>query len=169
MTAPNRDELLEEAAGYAVDRDTDRALSIVNDLLSTDPDDIDALLLKGHVLEMRGNSNLAREIYERVIELDPGNVHALIDLADCDQDHGDFEQALERLEEAQARVEAGFYRTDHDGDLNEILIGKYRCFVQLGRQDEAVATEQYAARMLPDSPVWKAQGDKNDRMFEAGL
>lgn len=115
MTTPNRDELLEEAAGYAVDRDTDRALSIVNDLLSTDPDDIDALLLKGHLLEMRGNSDLARELNERVIELDPGNVHALIDLADCDQDNGDFEHALERLEEAQARVEAGFYRTDHGG------------------------------------------------------
>jgi len=145
-----------------MDWDADRALRIIDELLTSEPDDIDALLLKGHVLETRGRLDLARELYERVLELEPGNVHALVDLADCDQDEGYVQRALERLEEAQARVEAGFYRTDRDGDLNEILLGKYRCFIELGRREEALAAEAYAAKVLPDSTLWQPGGGTAD-------
>ncbi len=116
-----RDALLKEAMGAAMDRDTTRALALLDQLLAADPDDIDALLVQGYVVEMTGKPRLARPLYERVLELRPGNVLGLIAISDCDVYDDRLDDALAHLEEAHARIGAGLYEEDREQELESVL------------------------------------------------
>ncbi len=103
---------------------------------------------------MTGQTGLARQAYERVLELDPGNTHAIVDLADCDAYDDDFESALERLEQAQSRVQAGLYHSDRATELDEILQNRYTYLMRLGRVDDAMKVLEEGLQLLPDSNLW---------------
>jgi len=121
MPESERDALLEEAMGAAMDRDGTRALALLDQLLAADPDDIDALLVRGYVLEGSGEPQLARPLYERVLELRPGSVLGLIAVSDCDVYDDRLDDALAHLEEAHARIEAGLYEEDRERELKAVL------------------------------------------------
>ena len=151
----DRDALLHQAAGAAVDRDTAQALSLLRQLLDAEPDDLDALLLRGHVIEMTGDPPGARSSYERVLELDPRNVRALIDLADCDVWEGMAQAALARLDQAEQLVHAGLHHSDRDEELQEILENKFNCLQVLGRATEAREILEQCERLFPGAPFWR--------------
>lgn len=166
MTLDDRDGLLEEANGAALEWDTARALEILDQLLALDPTDVEALLLKGHVLEMRGQAKLARPLYEDVLRLDSANALALVDLADCEQDEGRLEPALQLLEKAEAIVQAGIYRSDRDFELEEVLRGKYYCLKKLRREAEALETLRRGAELVPASDLWAILRETHEKQSD---
>ena len=95
--ADDRTERLKEAWGLGIQGYYAAALEILEDLLKKIPTDVGSLRLKGNLLELKEMDRLeysgkklttsadylaARSCYERILEIDPGNVKARIDLGD---------------------------------------------------------------------------------------
>ncbi len=158
MNDERRQVLFREALGAGIDRDTSRALKLVDEVLAADPDDVEALLIQGNILEMMHRIPLARAAYERVLQLEPGNVVAMIDVADCDADDDRFGDALARLDEAQARIEAGLDRDDRDDELESVMERKYSLLVKVGRESDAHRLAEHALVLFPDSTLWAGLG-----------
>lgn len=106
----DRMQVLEEARGLSLDGHYEEALLMVDRLLQSAADDVDALRLRGNVLELQAldrheysNKKLlsraeyveARRCYERILALDPGNPMALMDLGDHYKNLSAFDRALE--------------------------------------------------------------------------
>lgn len=111
--ADDRTERLKEAWGLGIQGYYDAALEILEDLLEKSPADVRSLRLKGNLLELKEMDRLeysgkklttsadylaARLCYERILEIDPGNIKARIDL-------GDHYRVLEANDKA-----LGYYR-----------------------------------------------------------
>jgi len=111
--ADNRKERLEEAWGLGIQGYYDAALEILEGLLKKTPADVGSLRLKGNLLELKEMDRLeysgkklttsadylaARPCYEKILEIDPGNVKTRIDL-------GDHYRVLEANDKA-----LGYYR-----------------------------------------------------------
>jgi tetratricopeptide (TPR) repeat protein len=111
--ADDRAERLKEVWGLGVQGYYDTALEILEDLLEKAPTDVRSLRLKGNLLELKEMDRLeysgkklttsvdylaARSCYERILEIDPRNVKAHIDL-------GDHYRVLEANDKA-----LGYYR-----------------------------------------------------------
>lgn len=117
----SRELSLEEARLAALAGDFLRSHRIIEAHLQANPNDTLALLLKGNVLEYevcKANSdspNCSREhasiqsakaCYERILELEPSNSCALLDLAEVFQDAGDYAESAALLRVALPIVRA---------------------------------------------------------------
>ena len=118
QTADARTARLEEAWGLGIQGYYDAALEILEDLLRENPLDTGSLRLKGNLLELKEMDLLeysgkklitsadflaARGCYEKILEVDPGNAKAHIDLGDHYRNLDANDRALEYYREA-ARV-----------------------------------------------------------------
>jgi tetratricopeptide (TPR) repeat protein len=128
--------LLEEARTRAMESDFSSALGLLSELLQKRPDDIDALRLKGNVLEQaalekneysskRLSSNLdylaARECYKAILRQDPRHTNALIDLGDH-YFHLDAEDlAVNYYSEVERLLREGEFRTDWKEEVSDLL------------------------------------------------
>ena len=148
---PQRDDLFEQAVKAAVGGDTEDALESLMQLLSKTPNDIQALVLKGNVFEMRSWIPQARAVYERVLALDPGNSDGLIGLGDCARAVDDFPAALGYFNDARERLEAGLGPSHGEEAMELILEGQYSCLMELGREAEAGQIVAYGQAVLPES------------------
>ena len=114
-TNSRRTRRLEEAWGLGIQGDYDAALEILEGLLGENPLDLGVLRLKGNLLELKEMDRLeysgkklvsctdyltARRCYERILEVDPGNVRAHIDLGDHYRNLDANDKALEYYREA---------------------------------------------------------------------
>ena len=110
-----RAKRLEEAWGLGIQGYYDAALEILEGLLEENPLDLGALRLKGNLLELKEMDRLecsdkklvssidyltARGCYERILEVDPGNARAHIDLGDHYRNLDANDKALEYYREA---------------------------------------------------------------------
>jgi tetratricopeptide (TPR) repeat protein len=92
-----RKRRLEEAWGLGIQGYYEAALEIIAELLNQNPADLGSLRLRGNLLELKEMDRLehsgkqlassvdylaARSCYERILELDPSNAKANIDLGD---------------------------------------------------------------------------------------
>jgi tetratricopeptide (TPR) repeat protein len=108
--ATSRTDRLEEAWGLGVQGYYDAALEILECLLKENSLDTGSLRLKGNLLELKEMDLLehsgkklassadylaARECYEKVLQVDPGNVKANIDLGDHYRNLDANDRALE--------------------------------------------------------------------------
>ena len=93
MAEKSRDELLKEGTFLAASEPED-ALEIVNRLLLDDPLDVEALSLKGTILEVLDTYTDARRCYEKILDINPMNARALIDVGDTYELTDDLETAL---------------------------------------------------------------------------
>jgi tetratricopeptide (TPR) repeat protein len=66
-------------------KDVEKALKIYLSILNDDPEDIDVLMVAGHICKALGKMDSARVFYERVMDVEPWNMEA--------------EEALEKLSE----------------------------------------------------------------------
>jgi tetratricopeptide (TPR) repeat protein len=105
-----RTERLEEAWGLGIQGYYDTALEILEDLLGKNPLDLGSLRLKGNLLELKEMDRLeysgkklissddylaARKCYEKILEVEPLNIKALIDLGDHYRNLDANDRALE--------------------------------------------------------------------------
>jgi tetratricopeptide (TPR) repeat protein len=113
--ADDRAVRLKEAWGLGIQGYYDAALEILEGLLKKTLADVGSLRLKGNLLELKEMDRLeysgkklttsadylaARQCYERILEIDPGNVKARIDLGDHYRVLEANDKALEYYREA---------------------------------------------------------------------
>jgi tetratricopeptide (TPR) repeat protein len=131
----NRIILLERAKNLSiVERQYDKALEIISKLLESDRKDIDALRLKGNILDLMGsdpiqdvtetsgamdNFEKARECYEEILRIDPQNTLALIDMGDYWEQMGDYEIALKFYDKAIELLKKGHFYISYEDEMEE--------------------------------------------------
>lgn len=134
--AGNRTERLEEAWGLGIKGYYDAALEILEDLLKKTPTDVGSLRLKGNLLELKEMDRLeysgkrlttsadylaARPCYEKILEIDPSNVKARIDLGDHYRVLEANDKALEYYREAARALQRTPNGATWKEDVKELL------------------------------------------------
>lgn len=114
----------------------DAALEILEGLLKEGPFDVVSLRLKGNLLELKEMDLLeysgrrlassphylaARACYERILEVDPGNVRALIDLGDHYRNLDANDKAVEYYSEAMHALQQKMKEETWKEDVEELL------------------------------------------------
>jgi eukaryotic-like serine/threonine-protein kinase len=178
------EELLERNPGnlWGLDRlgnlelltgDPARAERIYEDLLRLQPQRSHYTNL-GLSRLLLGRPAEAVEAYRKALELAPGHVAVLLNLADAELDLGHeaearslYGEALERLEESE--VSSGLSSVD--------AMVKAQCLARLGRRREAVAQAQRALRDSSEEPevlylaslVYTLAGDRSSALVNAEM
>lgn len=78
------------------------AESVLRSLLADDPDNVDALVLKGNILNDLGRAADAIACYQRALEIAPGRADALANLGNALQYLGRLQESVSRYEQAIA-------------------------------------------------------------------
>lgn len=159
---------LEHARSLALEQNYDEALSLVEAMLSVASDDLDALRLKGNILDLEisdenqfltneeksGKLEAAKKCYERVLALSPHNVLALIDLADYWKHQGEFDQSLSYYDRAIDLLKHNHAYLALRDELEEAFEGKFDLLYQFNREAEAAECREEARRLIPDSALF---------------
>lgn len=101
---------LDDARMASLEGDYERALAIVDSILAGQPNDIEALRLKGNTIDLKilacmrpvgiesreSEIVTARECYEKILAQDPHDYPALLDLADHCRNFGRKPEAQEQ-------------------------------------------------------------------------
>jgi Flp pilus assembly protein TadD len=99
QVTPNQPDLLRELATIdAISGQPDAALARYEKLISSDPQDTDALLNAGVALDLAGNHVEARKRYEQVLKTAPDDLVARNDMAVSAMLDGDFAGAVSILQ-----------------------------------------------------------------------
>jgi len=108
--AVNRTDRIEEARGLGLQGYYDSAIEMLDDLLKDVPTDVESLRLKGNLLELKAmelaeisrkklttstDYLTARQCYEKILEIDPRDAAAHIDLGDHYRNLDANDKALE--------------------------------------------------------------------------
>jgi tetratricopeptide (TPR) repeat protein len=132
----SRSERREEAWGLGIQGYYDAALEILEDLLKENPLDVVSLRLKGNLLELKEMDLLeysgrrltsspdylaARACYERILDVDPGNVRARIDLGDHYRNLDANDKAIECYSEAVRALQQSPKEGTWKEDVEELL------------------------------------------------
>jgi len=125
--------------GRVVDRDgrvSDLGVEILEDLLKEGPFDVASLRLKGNLLELKEMDLLeysgrrlvsspdylaARICYDKILEVDPGNVRARIDLGDHYKNLDANDKAVEYYSEAARLLQQRPKEETWKEDVEELL------------------------------------------------
>lgn len=153
----SRGELREEAWGLSLQGHYDAALDILGGLLADDAGDLAALRLRGNVLELKAmdlfehsyrkltsspDYMAARQCYEAILKLDPGNIRALIDLGDHFRNLEAYDQSIGYYRRAQEGLQLKRTSVDWKDNINElmkaaVLLTKVERTVEDAREIEA--------------------------------
>ena len=132
----NRLALLNKSKFLAMEEKYQQALRAVEQLLLNTPDDLDGLRLKGNILELyvyagnlddsedMGQLAIARKCYEHILELNPNNTLALIDLGDYWQNQADFEKSLGYYDNAINLLKEHCFYLSLENEFVEAFQGK---------------------------------------------
>jgi tetratricopeptide (TPR) repeat protein len=129
-------ERLDDSRFLAMSCEYVAALNSIDVIIGDYPDSLEALRLKGNVLEQKaldenersprrlaiGRDYLAAlECYEQILRMDPRNTVALIDLGDHYKYVDAFHQAFKCYSDAIRLLEAGEERIGAEAELRELL------------------------------------------------
>ena len=160
-----RINLLEKAKYLAtIQGQYDDAISIVNKLLCINNEDIDALRLKGNILELRSfaikQKNCTNDIlddpkiyYYKILQLDSDNTLALIDLGDYWQVKGKLELVLKFYNKAIDLLKKGHFYLSHKDEIEEAYWGKSEVLMKMNEKDESLKCKVEGLRWYPDSEL----------------
>jgi tetratricopeptide (TPR) repeat protein len=138
--------------GLALDGDRASALKQLDDLVRQEPLNVEALRLKGNILEwgayeralhspaklLRSRGFLeARKCYEQILSLDPENTLAHIDLADHFRNLGANQKALEFYERAMKLLATGVYRWSRKDEAEEAFSRASDLYQEIGCEAES--------------------------------
>lgn len=155
-------KILEEIRNTALSGDYADALLAIEQILSREPDHVDALRLKGNILELRaldraqgrGRSLLrssdylaARKCYEEVLGRDQRNTLALIDLGDHFRNLGAVTKALDHYERAIALLSGGRFGWSRKEEIAEAFGNAAELYREVGKEADSARVEQ-AQRQL---------------------
>lgn len=91
------DSLTREAENFFLGGRLDKALSITEKVLGTEPENIDALSLNGKILCAQGEKVAAAALQKRALGLDPQNISLLFDLAKTYSEAGQSQDEINLL------------------------------------------------------------------------
>jgi len=162
-------ERLEAARESAREGEYRHALEQAQDVLDAEPYDLNALALKGNILDYQSEvatelgladlaaeaSEEARHCYELMLEIDAENVRALIDSGDHLARRGQHKQALGWFDRALKQLDAGRYFSSLDEDLAEALTCKRDSLIALGLDSKAVEVNADGRNRCPDSDSFR--------------
>ncbi len=138
LNRSTRIKLLEEAKAIAtLEHNYEKALRKIAVVLNDNPNDIDALILKGNILDLDEEYEKSLKCYEKVVAIDKNNVRALIDMGDWYSKQGNVEEALTFYDRALTLLKQNIYYLSKEEELNEAYIGKILLLREQGRIDEA--------------------------------
>lgn len=155
MDSSDRIQVLEEARSLSLDGRYEEALLMVDRLLRVAADDVDALRLRGNVLELhaldrheRSNKRLmssdeyveARRCYERILTLEPHNTMALMDLGDHYKNLSAFDRALEYYAQVATAL-ANKHDSDSQDQAEDLLRAVREVLVSSPRSSRAMTLE----------------------------
>jgi lipopolysaccharide biosynthesis regulator YciM len=143
-------------------------LQQVQEVLDHDPFDLNALALKGNLLDLRAaiaaelglgdeaedEWRRARRCYETMLKVDANSVRAMIDLGDHCARKTAHKDAIGWFDRAIDLLDAGHYFSSVEEDLAEALAGKRDSLLLLGRDQEAVQVNADGRRRCPDSDAF---------------
>ncbi|AXQ28805.1 hypothetical protein D0B54_08965 [Solimonas sp. K1W22B-7] len=143
----------------------DQALDALDDLLAADEANIEALRLKGNLLEsvaleraeLTAGSLLrqkgmweARRCYERILELDPDNTVALVDLGDHFSNLDAYQKAESLYRQAIDLLQRGVFRLSREHEINEVFDSMFQLYTETGRDNLAELARSEQASMLAE-------------------
>ena len=164
-----RIKLLEKAKALAVlHRKYNESIEIVDYLLRHRSNDIDALRLKGNILDLQAldlmqdqsvdstdiqNLDHARTCYEKILTLDPENVVALIDMGDYWKHRENYEVASEYYNRAIELLKRGHFYSSFESECEEAFRSKAELLKYIGKTEEAFFCIAEGLRLCPDSEL----------------
>jgi tetratricopeptide (TPR) repeat protein len=143
------------------------ALKALEGMLAADADYIEALRLKGNILEVAALEQAdrdqdtplkhpgmweARRCYERILQLDPDNTLALIDLGDHFGNLYAYEKAEDFYQRAIALLERGVFRWSLGDEIQEVFDALADLYDETGRTPLAQTTRDRQAELLTRLP-----------------
>jgi tetratricopeptide (TPR) repeat protein len=140
------DFLLVSAQIYLTKQDLQRATQILERMIKIDSSNIDALYNLAQLIEAK-DRNRAKKIYEKILELQPGNRIVLENLLSIYYEEKDLEKSEELLKKI-------IYNEPSDVELRMRLISLYR---EMNKDNEAKKLLEEAAERFPDEPLAKLQ------------
>ena len=159
----NIDDLLDRAMIHCLGGEFQEAYKCVEDVLAVFPDQIQALGLKGRILDFEALSNpeekqenfeLARECYERLYESYPDHPQVNQDLGDYWKRKGEVDKALTYYDTA-IRVLYDNPDEEHQDVLLHIYRGKADMLEQAEKIEEFANTVNEALKKFPDSEFFR--------------
>lgn len=131
----------------AVRGDAAGALAVVDELLSRDPDDLEALLFKGAVLLEQREPELAVAVQRHAVAAWPESSAAWNGLAQALHAEGAHDEALEAARGARDRLSLG----DNFRHAGSVYLTLVWCLRELRRFREALAAAEEGLERTPDA------------------
>ena len=145
-----RIELLEKAKALAIlHHDCQEALKTLAPLLTENPMDVDALILRGNILDLGEEYEESKKCYDTVLRMNPNNTRGLIDMADWYSHKGDVNKASDYYDRALTLLKNNNYYLCREEELKEAYLGKILLLREVGDLDQAQATEAEAQSTCP--------------------
>ncbi len=146
------------------------AIDLLETVLIDDPSDIDALILKGNILELNAcriaaNSTSgeysevqelkkqSKKCYEKVLEIDPDNPVVLKDMGDYWEDNNQNQKALEFYNKAISLLKEGKIYKSAESELEETFWAKYELLRKEGDDEEAKKCLEEGRKLCPESTL----------------
>ena len=141
----------------------DAALDILNELLSQDPNSIVSLRMKGNLLELKAldmtektakklssstDYLAARRCYDQILQLDPSNLAARLDLGDHFKNLGANDRALEYYAAAAAELKRREKDSDWEQNVSDLLDGITQVGANAKRSDLAREIDKWCRQVL---------------------
>lgn len=148
-----RIQLLEKIRKLTLAGEYDQALSDVDKVLANNPEDQDALGLKGNIMELMQRDDEARMYYEKVLELNPTNVQAWVDLGDNYSNNQNISKALEYYDGACSLIKQGVIYAARLNEVEQAYFAKASLLKTVGKLQEAIDCAQEGLRLAPESEL----------------
>src|ERR1700730_11258350 len=139
--SPDVDSLLDAAIVSHEARNLDRAESLYQDVLRTQPNHAEALSLLGLIQQDRGKPRESIALISRAIEIDP-------DLPDA---HANLARGYSFLGESEKAANAARKATELDPTLGEGWLQLGRASLDLGRDRDALTALKEATAHFPET------------------
>lgn len=155
------DFLLIAAHIYLIKKDLQKATQVLERMTKIDSTDIDALYNLAQLIEQK-DKNRAKNLYERILELQPENRIVLENLLSIYYEEKNFTKSEELLKKI-------IYNDPSDVELRLRLVSLYR---EMNKEDEAKKILEEIAERFPDEPLPKLQlieGLLDEKKYETAI
>ncbi len=175
------------AEAYFNMKDYERALEVIETVLSTTPHHLPTLILKKNVFIAMDKCEKAIETAEKVVDIDPKNTDSMVDISKCYEKLGKYESALHAIKRAteidSKNVELLKMQRDLAKRVNkpteiitacigitsivddfESYIDLARAYYTMGRYGEAKSAMEKALRLKESADAWNLNGMINYKL-----
>lgn len=140
------DFLLVSAQVYLTKRDLQKSIEILERMIKIDSNNVDALYNLAQLVESK-DKNRAKEIYEKILELQPENKIVMENLLSIYYEQGNLEKSEDLLKQL-------IYNEPSDVELRMRLVSLYR---EMNKDEDAKKVLKEIAERFPDEPLSKLQ------------